>query len=113
MELGAVLSQLHTAMTAKGVRLTGAGTISISCFRSSMFLVKNDGLPRQARHNRAKNSKRGRISAGYWADSPMEYSANFPCKTPAPTPQCRPGPAGSGYEKLARTRRGRFGSLLM
>ena len=60
MELGAILSQLRSAMTAKGVKLTG-----------------------------------------YWADSPMEYSANYPCKSPVPTPQCKPGPAGSGYEKLA------------
>eukprot|EP01043_Picozoa_sp_COSAG02_P019318 COSAG02_NODE_925_length_15858_cov_4.267276_11_plen_375_part_00 len=60
MELGTVLSQLITAMNAKGVKLTG-----------------------------------------YWADSPMEYSANFPCVSPVPTPQCTPGPAGSGYKKLA------------
>ena len=60
MELGAVLIQLQTAMSARGVPL-----------------------------------------AGYWADCPMEYSAYFPCVSPNATAACTPGPAGSGYERLA------------
>ena len=39
---------------------------------------------------------------GYWADSPMEDSACFPCMCGQdPENPCKPGPDGAGYEKIA------------
>jgi hypothetical protein len=42
--------------------------------------------------------------AGYWADSPMEDSACYPCMCgQGPDNPCKPGLAGSGYLKVAAT----------
>ena len=45
---------------------------------------------------------KGVTLTGYWADSPMEASACFPCMCGQdPENPCKQGPAGSGYQKIA------------